>query len=60
MYLQKEKDLKSTISAIDEAIKALEEASTTTDAKLLLSQHRQELIRTFLQSLPVDPTYSRP
>jgi chromosome segregation ATPase len=40
LYLQKEKDLKSTISAIDEAIKALEEASTTTDAKLLLSQHR--------------------
>lgn len=40
LYKEKEKDLKSTISSIDEAVKALESAGTTTDSKLLLSQHR--------------------
>ena len=34
LYLAKEKDLKSIISAIDDAVKALESAAKETDAKL--------------------------
>jgi len=40
LYTEKEADLKSTISSIDEAIKALVAAGESTDSKLFLSQHR--------------------
>jgi hypothetical protein len=41
LYTEKEQDLKDTISAIGEAITALEDAATTTDSGLFLLHHRQ-------------------
>jgi len=40
LYLEKEKDLKSTISSVDEAITALVKAGESTDSKLFLSQNK--------------------
>jgi hypothetical protein len=40
LYLEKKKDLEETVTAMGDAIIALQEAETATDSKLFLSQHR--------------------